>query len=160
MIPRAFVTAWRAHAPWAQDAQVEQDLVISRALVEMFRVPEVGERLAFRGGTALYKLHVLPAARYSEDIDLVQITAEPIGPTIDRLRSALGPWLGEPQRKFKEGRVVLNYRFESDDTPPLKMRLKIEINSREHFSVLGLKKKRRESTAPGSPARPTSPLSS
>ena len=37
MIPRDYVTRWRAHAPWAIDAQVEQDLVISRALVELFR---------------------------------------------------------------------------------------------------------------------------
>ena len=27
MIPRAYITAWRATAPWAIDAQVEQDLV-------------------------------------------------------------------------------------------------------------------------------------
>lgn len=31
MSPRAYITSWRAHAPWAIDAQVEQDLVISRA---------------------------------------------------------------------------------------------------------------------------------
>lgn len=31
-----------------QDAQVEQDLVISRALVEMFAVRELGRRLTFR----------------------------------------------------------------------------------------------------------------
>ena len=71
MIPKDFITAWRTKAPWLQDAQVEQDLVISRAVVEMFRVPEIAARPAFRGGTALYKLH-LPVARYSEDIDLVQ----------------------------------------------------------------------------------------
>ena len=31
--------------------------------------------LAFRGGTALYKLHLRPNARYSEDLDLVQVAA-------------------------------------------------------------------------------------
>lgn len=36
MIPRAFITAWRAKAPWSTDAQVEQDLVVCRALVELF----------------------------------------------------------------------------------------------------------------------------
>jgi predicted nucleotidyltransferase component of viral defense system len=56
-----------------QDAQVEQDLVISRALAEMVADPDVGARLAFRGGTALFKLHLRPAACYSEDIDLVQM---------------------------------------------------------------------------------------
>ena len=32
------------------------------------------------------------------------------------------------------------YRFESEDVPPLPMRLKIEMNSRERFSVFGLEK--------------------
>lgn len=67
MIPRDYITEWRAHAPWVQDIQVEQDLVISRALVAIFSYPLLREALAFRGGTALYKLHLKPAARYSED---------------------------------------------------------------------------------------------
>lgn len=138
MIPKDFITAWRAHAPWRQDAQIEQDLVISRAIVEMFRVQDIADRLAFRGGTALNKLYMQPAARYSEDIDLVQIKAEPIGETLDLVRGVLDPWLGKPQRKLKEGRVNLVYRFPSEDTPPLKMRLKVETNSREHFTELGL----------------------
>lgn len=137
MIPRAYITEWRASAPWASDAQVEQDLVISRAIVEIFRVPELRDSLAFRGGTALYKLHLQPAVRYSEDIDLVQVVAEPIGPSLDRIRSVLDSWLGEPRRQRSEGRVNLVYRFDSEDLPPLKLRLKIEINSREHFAELG-----------------------
>ena len=32
MIPRAQITAWRAIAPWSTDAQVEQDLILSRAI--------------------------------------------------------------------------------------------------------------------------------
>lgn len=137
MIPKDYITAWREHAPWRQDAQVEQDLVVSRAIVEMFRVEEVTHRLAFRGGTALNKLYLQPAARYSEDIDLVQVKPEPIGQTLDLVRGVLDPWLGKPQRKLKEGRVDLIYRFQSEDLPPLKMRLKVEINSREHFTELG-----------------------
>ena len=116
---------------------VEQDLVLSRALVEIFSVPELAESLAFRGGTALHKLHLRPAARYSEDIDLVQIKPEPIGATLDRLKSVLDPWLGEPRRKLKEGRVNLVYRFDSETAQAVPLRLKIEINSREHFTVLG-----------------------
>ncbi len=137
MIPKDYINEWRDRAPWRVDAQVEQDLVISRALVAMYSVPEIAQRIAFRGGTAIYKLHVQPAARYSEDIDLVQIRAEPIGETLDLVRAALDPWLGTPQRKLKEGRVTIVYRFESEDSPPLRMRLKIEINSREHFTELG-----------------------
>lgn len=137
MIPRDYITAWRAHAPWVQDFQVEQDLIISRALVEIFSHSDLAESLAFRGGTALYKLHITPPARYSEDIDLVQVKAEPIGSTLNALREVLDPWLGKPQWKQNEGRVTLVYRFDSEDNPPLRLRLKIEINSREHFALLG-----------------------
>lgn len=140
MIPRDYITAWRSEAPWVQDFQVEQDLVISRAIVEIFSDDILRDALAFRGGTALYKLHLKPAARYSEDIDLVQTRAEAAGPMIDALRAVLDPWLGNPQRKLSEGRVTLAYRFRSEDAPPIPLRLKIEINSREHFSVYGLKR--------------------
>ena len=79
MIPFDFITEWRAEAPWTSEAQVEQDLILARAVVAMFSEPEVARLLAFRGGTALYKLHLRPPARYSEDIDLVQVDAGPIG---------------------------------------------------------------------------------
>ena len=138
MISKDYITAWRACVPWIQDAQVEQDLVISRALVELFQISELANSLAFRGGTALYKLYFNPPARYSEDIDLVQIRAEPIGKTLDLARSVLDPWLGVPRRQLKAGRANLVYRFNSEGTPPLKLRLKIEINTREHFAKMGI----------------------
>ena len=56
MIPQDFITEWKRHAPWPRNDQVEQDLIISRALVEIFNHPLLAENLAFRGGTALYKL--------------------------------------------------------------------------------------------------------
>jgi predicted nucleotidyltransferase component of viral defense system len=140
MIPEQAIVEWRREAPWTANAMVEQDLIISRALVEMYSLPEISERLAFRGGTALYKLHLRPPARYSEDIDLVQVRPEPIGDTLDLMRGVLDGWLGTPQRKLKEGRVNLIYRFDSEDSPPLRLRLKLEINSREHFTELGMVK--------------------
>jgi len=36
VIPRRYIEEWKANTPWSNDAQVEQDLVIERALVEMF----------------------------------------------------------------------------------------------------------------------------
>ena len=57
MIPFDYITSWRAEAPWIDDAQVEQDLVISRAL-EIFRHPALADSLALRGGTALSKLQL------------------------------------------------------------------------------------------------------
>ena len=119
MIPRDYITEWRGQAPWVDDAQVEQDLVISKALVDIFSHPTLSEALAFRGGTALFKLHIQPPARYSEDIDLVQVNAEAAGPIMDALRDVLNPWLDKPRYKQTEGRVTFTYRFQSEDTPPM-----------------------------------------
>lgn len=136
MIPQAYITEWANHVPWQTNEQVEQDLVICRALVEIFSDEFLAKSLAFRGGTALHKLYLSPQSRYSEDIDLVQITAEPFGPIVDRLRERLA-FLGDPARKQKENNFTLLYRFESEFPPVQNLRLKVETNCREHFTVLG-----------------------
>jgi predicted nucleotidyltransferase component of viral defense system len=141
MIAKGFLMEWQEIAPWNTQAMIEQDLIISRAVVEIFSHPLLAEHLAFRGGTALHKVFLLPSARYSEDIDLVQLAGGPIGPIFDALREKLSPWLGKPQRKQGPGVVNLTYKVQSEDVPPLTLRLKIEINSREHFTALGIQKK-------------------
>jgi predicted nucleotidyltransferase component of viral defense system len=137
VIPQAHVTAWRATAPWGDDAQVEQDLVLSRAVVEVFAEPGLAPLLALRGGTALNKLFIQPPSRYSEDIDLVQTKPGAIGDLLNGIRHRLDPWLGRPKRASSEANVTLTYRFESEVPPVRPLRLKIEINTREHFAVLG-----------------------
>lgn len=137
MIPRANIIAWRNTAPWPDNAQVEQDLVLSRALVEMFNRPAVAEHAACRGGTALHKLYFDQPFRYSEDIDLVQRNAGPIGPLVDEIRAGLDHWLGHPKRRAGEGRFTMIYRFDTTFEPIVSMRLKVEINTREHFAVHG-----------------------
>lgn len=137
MIPRAQITAWRARAPWSTDAQVEQDLALCRALVDLFSDDLLARELAFRGGTALHKLHLEPAGRYSEDIDLVQVNTGPIGPVMKAVRARLEPWLGTPQWKQGRGRMTFTYRFESETKPVTSLKLKVETNTREHLCVLG-----------------------
>ena len=138
MIPQSYITEWSNQVPWQTNEQVEQDLVISRALVEIFSDEFLSQNLAFRGGTALHKLYLQPQPRYSEDIDLVQITAAPFGMLADRIKRRLS-FLGQPVRKQKENNFTLHYRFESEFPPVQHLRLKVETNSREHFSVLGYK---------------------
>ena len=140
MIPKADIVAWRQFAPWVTDAQVEQDLIISRALVAIFQSPFLAERLAFRGGTAFHKLYLDIPRRYSEDIDLVQITPAPIGQIMDALQELLNGFLGTPRRKQTEQSAILTYRIESEGPPVVQMRLKVEINTREHFAVDGYQK--------------------
>lgn len=93
MIPSSFITAWSERAPWVENKLIELDLIICRALVSIYQDEFLASHLAFRGGTALHKLYLQPQPRYSEDIDLVQVQAEPIRETIDHLRDALA-WLG------------------------------------------------------------------
>jgi predicted nucleotidyltransferase component of viral defense system len=136
MIPQAYITEWANHVPWQTNEQVEQDLVICRALVEIFSDEWLASSLAFRGGTALHKLYLQPQPRYSEDIDLVQIRPEPIKETIQRLQEGLS-FLGEASVAQKNNNNTLKYRFESEFAPVQNLRLKVETNCREHFTVLG-----------------------
>jgi len=136
VIPSDFIVEWRAHTRWATDEQVEQDLILCRALIEIFEDADLARDVALRGGTALHKIYFSPARRYSEDIDLVQLREAPIGPTIDRIRAKLDSWLGTPRREAGDG-VRLIYRFDSENPPAVRLRLKIETNTREHLAVRG-----------------------
>ena len=93
MIPPAIITGWAQEHPWSSLAQVEQDLVLSRALVQIYSNPFLREKLVFRGGTALHKLYMAPAVRYSEDLDFVQISTGAIGEVLDAIRNELNPCL-------------------------------------------------------------------
>ena len=59
MIPINDINSWRKHAPWARPSQVEQDLVLSRALVLLYKQKIIQDSLAFRGGTAFTRLHCI-----------------------------------------------------------------------------------------------------
>lgn len=135
MIDKLFLAEWRQQVPWPADYQIEQDLIISRALVALYEREKIRESLVFRGGTALNKLFFKPAVRYSEDIDLVQIVAQPIGPLIKEIRTALS-WLGQPKGKLTNRSAKLIYYYKSIDGKQRK--LKIEINTTEHFSIYDL----------------------
>ena len=81
----------------------------------------------------------LAPTRYSEDIDLVQINAEPIKETYDHIRDALA-FLGEPKVKQKKHNNTLIFRLESESIPVVPIHLKVEINCKEHFSVLPMQR--------------------
>jgi predicted nucleotidyltransferase component of viral defense system len=141
VIPRAYIVEWRANAPWKIDAQVEQDLIISRLLVEFFLNSVIQNTLLFRGGTALHKLFLGPPVRYSEDLDLVQKEAGPIGPVLSAIRSICDRLLGNPRTRQKEDSVMLIYRVDSEIPPVVPLRIKVEVNTREHLAVFPALKK-------------------
>lgn len=136
MIPRAYIQAWSAKAPWSDQRQVEQDLIICRALCDLFSAAKLCDRIAFRGGTAIHKLLFKQPLRYSEDIDLVQTRPEPIGVTVDAIRDALS-WLGKCTRTQAGHSMHLVFKFTPEIDPQSSLKLKVEINTREHASLNG-----------------------
>ena len=139
MIPKRYIEEWKEFAPWHTDAQIEQDLIIERALIAIFSNKFLSDNLAFRGGTALHKIYLKPQARYSEDIDLVQIKEGSIGKILDKIKEVVDFFEIKPKVKIKANNNNVIFRFNSEIQPIIPMRLKIEINCREHFSVLGYK---------------------
>ena len=130
MIPSQNIVAWGAKISWAEQRQVEQDLIIGRALVALYSDPFLRKELRFRGGTALNKLHFPVPLRYSEDIDLVRTASGPIGPVLDGVRTVLEPWLGKAGSDITNTAPKLRFRVPAEDGSAI-IRLKIEINTRE-----------------------------
>lgn len=150
MMQQSHLTAWQAYAAWPKLSQIEQDLRLSRGVAAIFADAVLSEHLAMRGGTVLHKAHLAPAARYSEDIDLVLVKAMDTD-TLDRhLRRVLMPVLGQPSdsliadtwlalrnvlRPSKILRTV--YKF-----VPLGLRyeevIKVEVNLNESASLFPL----------------------
>lgn len=53
MIPRNFIMEWAKLVSWQEPRQVEQDLIITKALMKIYGHKGLKETLAFRGGTAI-----------------------------------------------------------------------------------------------------------
>ncbi len=148
MIPNRDIIAWRAHAPWPSDAQVEQDLLLTQAMVAIFADPFLSEQVAMRGGTALHKVHLAPAARYSEDIDLVLVGEATEANVAAALKRAMAP-LGMRQadtpltkvglqvrNAWKASRIIRQtYSYQPTTRGQPTARLKIEINCNERTPV-------------------------
>ena len=134
MIPRSAITHWNKQVPWEDIANVEQDLIITRALTDIFSDEFLASELAFRGGTALHKLYLAPQPRYSEDIDLVQINPGPIKPILFRLGEVLS-YLPDKVIKPKRFNNTMLFRIQSEAPPVVQIRLKVEINCYEHFNA-------------------------
>ncbi|HLB50190.1 MAG TPA: nucleotidyl transferase AbiEii/AbiGii toxin family protein [Anaerolineales bacterium] len=89
------VLAHQSAVPWPELYQVEQDLLLSLAMRAIFDDRFLADQVAMRGGTVLHKVHLAPAARYSEDIDLVAVGDRPESHITKALTRALRPVLGK-----------------------------------------------------------------
>lgn len=150
MIQQAQLTLWQAHAPWPKRSQIEQDLRLSRGVAAVFADPVLSQHLAMRGGTVLHKAHLAPAARYSEDIDLVLVKALDTAALDQYLRRVLTPVLGTPsdsmiadawlalRNVIRPSRILrIAFKF-----VPLGLRreetIKVEVNLNENQSLFPL----------------------
>ncbi len=135
MMPRKDITRWGVDHPWQNENQVEQDLLLSRAMIEIASDPLLGDELVLRGGTAFHKLFLPEPYRYSEDLDFVRTTTGGIGDVMKRLTS-LGSELGFEVRTKMGMYPKVFWRFTFEDGTPGK--IKLEINTYERSPMMPL----------------------
>jgi predicted nucleotidyltransferase component of viral defense system len=131
MIPQAALDAWRQKAPWPNEIDIEQDLILTRLIIDIATDPVLGEALAFRGGTCLHKLHAPRAPRYSNDLDYVRTDAGPVRHIMDSLRG-VASGVGLQESGYAQKRESVAMKFDAEPTGGIgRIRVKVEINTRE-----------------------------
>ena len=132
MISPNALTAWRTTHPWADDEQVEQDLIMTRVAIEIANDRYLGNVLAWRGGTCLHKLFLPTAHRYSEDLDYVAYGLSVENNDMRQLRAALrnvaeriGLEIGKHPKTTSDR---LNEHFTYTSLGTVRRRIKVEIN--------------------------------
>lgn len=133
MIPYDTITAWGLQRPWPTREQLEQDLLLSRAICAIASDPYLGQELVFRGGTALHKLHLDVPLRYSEDLDYVRTSGAGIKQLTQAL-TGLGEDLGFTVRTRIGQHPKVYWRTTAQTGVPL--RIKIEVNTHERSPAL------------------------
>ncbi len=143
-LTRQDVLAHQTAVPWPSQRQVEQDLLLCRAMAALFNDDFLRTQVAMRGGTLLHKVHLAPASRYSEDIDLVAFGRRPEDHIRKALRRVLLDVLGKPRTSawaaiglairntVKPSRVLrLTYSVPSISEPGTALDIVIEANMTE-----------------------------
>lgn len=135
MIPSSVVTAWSVEHPWPDADQVEQDLLLARAICEIANDDLLGGELVIRGGTAFHKLYLNQPCRYSEDLDYVRKSAGGIGDIMKRL-TQMGKDLGFEVRTQMAQHPKVFWRFVSGSG--VRRKIKLEMDTFERSPMLPL----------------------
>jgi len=135
MIPFNTITAWGVTHQWPSREQIEQDLLLSKAIIEIYKNERLSNELIFRGGTALHKIILPFPSRYSEDLDFVRSTSGGIGDIMKEL-TELGKQTGFIV-KTRLGQFPKVYWHAKAQTGR-DLRIKIEINTFERSPALPL----------------------
>jgi predicted nucleotidyltransferase component of viral defense system len=124
-------------------------------MVAIFKDEFLRTNLAMRGGTALHKVHLAPAARYSEDIDLVLLRRWRPAVVKGHLKRVLRPIMNSSPRRVDDVIVGLrnfgknnfgipstiirqNYPYQPTQPGKPRSKLKVEVNCSEHEPVYEL----------------------
>ncbi len=140
------VLAHQASVPWPELYQVEQDLLLSLSMRAIFGDPFLSGQVAMRGGTVLHKVHLSPASRYSEDIDLVVVGERPEGHIRKALMRVLRTVLGKEKSSAwatlrlavrnagKPSRILrCTYKVPSVSEPQRRLTVEVETNVSERL---------------------------
>jgi predicted nucleotidyltransferase component of viral defense system len=127
------ITEWGKTHPWPAAEQIEQDLMLSRAIGEIANDDYLGNELVFRGGTALNKLFLGEASRYSEDLDYVRTSTGGISPLTSAL-TRIGERIGFKVTTKITRHPKVYWKTVAQNNLPI--RIKIEMNTQERASAL------------------------
>lgn len=130
MIPQAFITEWGNRVPWPESYQVEQDLILSRLMIEIAENELLKAELVMRGGTCLHKVHLKEPRRYSEDLDYVRRSAGGVGPYLDQLREIAAD-VGLTVSQVDFSGPMVHMILDADATGGAGIRIKVETNIAE-----------------------------
>ena len=148
------ILAHQQQVPWPNLRQVEQDLLLCRAMTALFDDAFLKTQIAMRGGTLLHKVHLAPASRYSEDIDLVVIGDRPDEHVRKAINRVLLGVLGRPtssawqavrlavRNAVKPSKVLrVIYRVPSVADPrgtPLEVVIEANVTERKSYRPISL----------------------
>ncbi len=130
MIPQAFITEWASRVPWPESYQVEQDLILSRLMIEIAENELLKDEFVMRGGTCLHKVHLKEPRRYSEDLDYVRRTHSGIKPYIDELRG-IADRVGLMVSNVNSSESMVHLYLDTEATGSGSIRVRVETNIRE-----------------------------
>jgi hypothetical protein len=146
VIPQADIAHWRTQVPWVSAENVEQDLILTRMIVEIAQHQLLGRKLVFRGGTCLHKLWLDQPWRYSEDLDYVRPSGGGIGSILDAIRE-IAEKVGFDDVRTAVGthhKARLRANFENGGP----FHIKVEINTFERSPALPTVTKRLDIDSP------------
>lgn len=138
------VLAHQQTVQWPELYQVEQDLLLSLAMTAIFNDSFLSSQVAMRGGTVLHKVHLAPAVRYSEDIDLVAVGERPeshikralmrvLRPVLGKEKSSTWAWLKLAVRNAAKPSRILRcvFKVQSVVEPARTLTIEVEVNVTE-----------------------------